>query len=362
MTIAGGGPPKHHHPATRPETPKPPPREARRPSERGNTPPTTPHSNPPSTRPLRLPRAYHSHQGRPWPPTAWDDGGARVARSWWRRGTIEDQMLPHRDAAARTVGDGPASVRDITTCTPWRGKVFKAYKITDIYSRKIVGWRVEDRELTTSPGDVRRRVHRARPAHGGAPDSGAAMTSNLLRDSLHEQGVNLSHNRPYTSNDNPFSEAGFRTMKYRPGYPKVFTNLRRTRIHRRLRPWYNHQHNTPGRASHPRSPTHRRPHPSLPTTPPHLATRTKLRPRTAARWLPRRGLGRTAVNWVASRRAEPRRRGRAVGCCAPGWGAERSVPACSGAAHSAPACSAPAHSVRAGSEPVRLRRAERTAP
>jgi transposase InsO family protein len=63
-------------------------------------------------------------------------------------------------------------------------------------------------------------------ARHGAPrivhaDSGPAMRSNLLLDALTSHGVELSHNRPYVSNDNPFSESGFRTMKYRPGYPRT---------------------------------------------------------------------------------------------------------------------------------------------
>ncbi|GAA3944290.1 hypothetical protein GCM10022230_13270 [Pseudoclavibacter caeni] len=56
-------------------------------------------------------------------------------------------------------------------------------------------------------------------------DNGSAMTSNLLRDHLTRHGIELSHNRPYVSDDNPFSEPGFRTMKYRPGCPKAFTDL-----------------------------------------------------------------------------------------------------------------------------------------
>ena len=73
------------------------------------------------------------------------------------------------------------------------------------------------------------------------------MTSNLLRDYLREQGVELSHNRPYTSNDNPFSEAGFRTMKYRPGYPKVFTDLDTARDYiAEYVAWYNRDHKHSG--------------------------------------------------------------------------------------------------------------------
>lgn len=132
--------------------------------------------------------------------------------------------------------------------SPWRGKAFKGYKITDVYSRKIVGWRVEDRESDRLAVEM----FAAAIAEHGAPrvvhaDSGPAMRSNLLRDHLTRQGVELSHSRPYVSNDNPFSEAGFRTMKYRPGYPKVFPDLDAAREYiAGYVTWYNHRHKHSG--------------------------------------------------------------------------------------------------------------------
>lgn len=195
--------------------------------------------------------------------TAWDDGVMLASRrSWWRiAARIEDQMLrpkvptrkerrqPRNKPVLKATGPGQVWSWDITDLySPWRGKVFKGYKITDIYSRKIVGWRVEDREAD----HLAVEMFAAAIAEHGAPqvvhaDSGAAMTSNLLRDYLQEQDVELSHNRPHTSNDNPFSEAGFRTMKYRPGYPKVFTDLHAAREYiAGYVPWYNHQHKHSG--------------------------------------------------------------------------------------------------------------------
>ena len=73
------------------------------------------------------------------------------------------------------------------------------------------------------------------------------MRSNLLRDTLTNHGVELSHNRPYVSNDNPFSESGFRTMKNRPGYPRVFKELEAARAYLAdYVPWYNTQHKHSG--------------------------------------------------------------------------------------------------------------------
>lgn len=195
--------------------------------------------------------------------TAWDAGimlGSR--RSWWRIGAeIEDQMLrptistrkdnrPAREKPVlKATGPGQVWSWDITDLrSPWRGQVFKGYKIIDIFSREIVGHTVEDREADHLAVDM----FDTAIAKRGAPavvhaDSGAAMKSNLLRDTLTRHGIKLSHNRPYTSNDNPFSESGFRTMKYRPGYPKVFTDLAAARAYiATYVSWYNTAHKHSG--------------------------------------------------------------------------------------------------------------------
>lgn len=194
---------------------------------------------------------------------AWDAGVMLASRrTWWRiAAQVQDQMLrpkvptrkgrrtPRNKPVLKATGPGQVWSWDITDLfTPWRGKVLKAYKITDIYSRKIVGWRVEDREADHLAVDM---FATAIDEHGAPQvvhaDSGAAMTSNALRDHLHDHGVTLTHNRPYVSNDNPFSEAGFRTMKYRPGYPKVFTDLAAARAYLAdYVPWYNQRHKHSG--------------------------------------------------------------------------------------------------------------------
>lgn len=196
--------------------------------------------------------------------TAWDQGIMLASRrAWWRiAAEVEDQLLrpktptrkdtraPRAKPVVKATGPGQAWSWDITDLrSPWRGVVFKAYKITDIYSRQIVGYRVEDRESDQHALDM---FAAAITTHG-APgivhaDNGSAMTSNLLRDFLHHHhGIELSYNRPYVSDDNPFSEAGFRTMKYRPGYPKIFTDLDTARSYLAAYvPWYNHEHKHTG--------------------------------------------------------------------------------------------------------------------
>jgi len=195
---------------------------------------------------------------------AWDKGVMLASRrTWWRiAAQIEDQMLrptiPTRSGNKRPprekpvmVATGPGQVWswDITDLySPWRGKSFKAYSVLDIYSRQMVAWRVEEREAD----HLAVEMFEAAIAEHGAPrivhaDSGPAMRSNLLRDALTSHGVELSHNRPYVSNDNPFSESGFRTMKYRPGYPRVFKTVETARAYLAgYVPWYNTQHKHSG--------------------------------------------------------------------------------------------------------------------
>lgn len=195
--------------------------------------------------------------------TVWDAGVMLASRrTWWRiAADIEKQMLrpkiptrtqkrePRTKPVVRATRPGQVWSWDITDLySPWRGIVFKAYKITDIFSREIVGWQVEDREAD----HLAVELFAAAIAKHGAPgivhaDNGAAMKANLLRDFLTGHSIGLSHNRPYVSDDNPFSEAGFRTMKYRPGYPKVFADLESARTYlSQYVPWYNQEHKHSG--------------------------------------------------------------------------------------------------------------------
>ncbi len=132
--------------------------------------------------------------------------------------------------------------------TPWRGLAFKAYSILDIYSRKIVGWRVEEREVDQLAADM---FSTAFTQHGIPDavhaDSGAAMRSTLLADHFTTYGVARTHNRPRVSNDNPFSESEFRTMKYRANYPGTLETIEQARDYmNKYVPWYNTSHKHSG--------------------------------------------------------------------------------------------------------------------
>lgn len=196
---------------------------------------------------------------------AWDDGVMLASRrTWWRIAeTIEDQSTrpvapTRRGNASRASREAPVLTAtgpqqvwswDITDLrTPWRGVAFKAYSVLDIFSRKIVGYRVEEREVD----DLAKEMFEIAFGEHGIPaavhaDSGAAMRSTVLADLLADLGVNKTHNRPRTSNDNPFSESEFRTMKYRPGYPGTFATIEDARAYLdSYVQWYNADHKHSG--------------------------------------------------------------------------------------------------------------------
>jgi transposase InsO family protein len=195
--------------------------------------------------------------------TTWDDGVMLAGRrSWWRiAAEIKDQSdrpLTPTAKGSKTprekpvlVATGPMQVWswDISDLrSPWRGKAYKAYSIIDIWSRKIVGFRVEERESDHLAVEMFQTAFR----HHGVPkfvhaDSGPAMRSNALADFLTSHNVTKTHNRPYVSNDNPYSESEFRTMKYRPNYPGIFQTLEDARAYLDdYVPWYNTSHKHSG--------------------------------------------------------------------------------------------------------------------
>ncbi|MGH9259195.1 MAG: IS3 family transposase [Acidimicrobiales bacterium] len=124
---------------------------------------------------------------------------------------------------------------------------FYLYVLLDIYSRKIVGWTID----TVESDKVARTLIRAACRREGVDadtltlhsDRGAQMTSTTIAELLEDLGVTRSLSRPRTSNDNPYSEANFKTAKYRPDYPARFASIDQARTWmRRFARWYNHDH------------------------------------------------------------------------------------------------------------------------
>ena len=122
------------------------------------------------------------------------------------------------------------------------------YVVLDIYSRKIVGWQVHDRELSSLAADLmvdiclREGIQRHQVtlhSDNGSPMKGATMLA-----TLHYLGVTPSFSRPSVSNDNPYSEAAFRTLKYQPDYPaEPFSDITAARNWTEgFIDWYNNEH------------------------------------------------------------------------------------------------------------------------
>lgn len=136
---------------------------------------------------------------------------------------------------------------------PSKWTYFYLYVILDVYSRYVVGWLIAERESATLAEELisqtcaRQGIQRGQlTVHA---DRGSAMTSKPVALLLADLGVTKTHSRPHVSNDNPFSEAQFKTMKYRPDYPTRFGCLQDARAWAaEFFDWYNREHHHTGLA------------------------------------------------------------------------------------------------------------------
>jgi putative transposase len=125
------------------------------------------------------------------------------------------------------------------------------YVILDIFSRYVVGWMVADRELASLAemliAEVCLEQGIERDELTIHADNGPPMVAGPIAQLMATLGITKSHSRPYCSNDNPFSEAAFKTLKYRPGFPERFDSKLHAITHcRGLFNWYNNQHRHSG--------------------------------------------------------------------------------------------------------------------
>ena len=155
------------------------------------------------------------------------------------------------------VADGPDQVWtwDITKLkSQWRGLYFDLYVILDIFSRKVIHWEVHAAET----GDLARKfIENAVIANGGArpdyihADNGTSMTSKPVSQLLSDLNITDSHSRPHVSNDNPYSEAHFKTLKYCPVFPGNFASIGEARAFCALFfAYYNDEHRHSGIGLH----------------------------------------------------------------------------------------------------------------
>jgi putative transposase len=165
-----------------------------------------------------------------------------------------DQLRHPSYAAPELLATRPNQVWswDITklrTLAKWT--YFYLYVILDVFSRYVVGWMVAEKE---SAALAKRLIDETYERQGIVPgqltlhaDRGSPMIAKTTAQLLADLGIADSHSRPHVSDDNPFSEAQFKTLKYRPEYPDRFGSLDHARsFHVDFFRWYHTEHHHSG--------------------------------------------------------------------------------------------------------------------
>jgi putative transposase len=138
---------------------------------------------------------------------------------------------------------------------PKRGEYYDLYVVLDIFSRYVVAWCVAPSES----GELAKELIADAVAHHQVPpgqltvhaDRGSSMTSNPVVELLAFLGIGRTHSRPHVSNDNPFSEAQFKTLKYCPAFPERFGCIQDARAFcATFVAYYNHEHRHSGIGYH----------------------------------------------------------------------------------------------------------------
>jgi len=134
---------------------------------------------------------------------------------------------------------------------PTKWTYYYLYKIIDVFSRNVVGWMVAHRESADlAEGLIADTILKQEIRPGQLTihaDRGSSMTSVTVGQLLADLGVTKTHSRPHVSNDNPYSESGFKTLKYRPGFPEYFGSIEDARLFcQEFFTWYNTEHRHSG--------------------------------------------------------------------------------------------------------------------
>jgi putative transposase len=165
-----------------------------------------------------------------------------------------DQLTHPAYARPELLAEGPNQVWswDITKLLgPSKWTYYYLYVILDVFSRYVVGWTVQLRESAEIAEQlIAQAIAQQQITRGQLTlhaDRGSAMRSKPVAFLLADLGVTKTHSRPYTSSDNPYSEAQFKTMKYRPDFPERFGSIEVGRTFcRPFFDWYNHRHRHSG--------------------------------------------------------------------------------------------------------------------
>lgn len=185
---------------------------------------------------------------------------ASMHRLLRERGTAGDRR-GHASHPARKkpelLAAGPSEIWswDITKLKgPGRGDWYMLYAIIDIYSRKVIHWEIWPTETGTL---AREFIEHAIAANGGVrpkavhADRGTSMTSNTVSGLYAKLNITQSHSRPHVSNDNPYSESAFKTLKYCPAFPGEFGSIQDANSFcEAFFTYYNNEHRHSGIAMH----------------------------------------------------------------------------------------------------------------
>jgi putative transposase len=165
-----------------------------------------------------------------------------------------DQLIhpPYHKPELLATGPNQLWSWDITKLRgPVKWSFYYLYVILDVFSRYVTGWMIAYRETA---GLAKQLIEHSCLKQKIIPgqltihaDRGSSMTSKSLALLLGDLGVVKTHSRPHVSDDNPFSEAHFKTLKYRPNYPDRFGSIQDARLFcQEFFPWYNQQHHHSG--------------------------------------------------------------------------------------------------------------------
>jgi putative transposase len=161
-----------------------------------------------------------------------------------------DQLDHPRYVAPELLATAPNQLWswDITKLKgPVKWTYFYLYVVMDVFSRYIVGWMVALRESATLAHRLIAESCERQDIVSGQltlhADRGSSMRSRVVAQLLADLGVTKTHSRPHVSDDNPFSEAHFKTLKYRPDFPERFGCIQHARAHSvDFFRWYNEEH------------------------------------------------------------------------------------------------------------------------
>ena len=197
-------------------------------------------------------------------PALADKGIYIASESTFYRVLRKEKMLNHRGRSEAPKHNRPTTYSatapnqvymwDITYLNgPHKGMFYYLYLFTDLYDRSIVGWEVYEEESAELASDLIKRITLKQGRLTTEPlvlhsDNGSPMKGATMLATLYQLGITPSNSRPRVSNDNPYAESLFKTLKYRPNYqPKGFSTLEEARNWVSLFvKWYNHDHHHSG--------------------------------------------------------------------------------------------------------------------